>query len=85
MSRPLSAADLPEDIARIAEAQVAAGKFASVEDVVRAGVEAIEQETYNAKLAKLRAAIDEGDASGTFEGDAFAEIRDRRGLSATPR
>jgi antitoxin ParD1/3/4 len=85
MSRNLSSADLPEDIARLAEAQVAAGKFASIEDVLRAGVEAIEQEGYSAKLARLRAAIDEGDASGTFEGNAFEEVRARRGLSSTPR
>jgi antitoxin ParD1/3/4 len=85
MTRHLSAADLPEDIARIAEAQVAAGKFASVEDVVRAGVEAIEQDSYRAKLARLRAAIDEGDSSGIFDGDPFAEVRSRRGLSGASR
>ena len=85
MTRHINAADLPEDIARIAEAQVAAGKFASVEEVVRAGVEAVEQEGYNAKLAKLRDAIDEGDASGTFDGDPFAEVRARYGLPVPPR
>ena len=85
MSRSLTAADLPEDIARIAEAEVAAGNFASIEDVVRAGVEAVELERYHAKMTKLRAAIDEGDASGTFDGDAFAEVRARHGLPQTPR
>lgn len=80
MPRHLSAIDLPEDIARIAEAEVAAGNFSSVEDVVRAGVEAVEQERYHAKMARLRAAIDEGDASGTFQGDPFAEVRARYGL-----
>jgi len=85
MPRHLKTADLPEDIARIAEAEVAAGNFTSVEDVVRAGVEAVEQERYHSKMAKLRAAIDEGDASGTFEGDPFAEVRVRHGLPTTPR
>lgn len=42
MARTLVAADLPEDIARIAEAQVAAGNFASVEEVLRACVQALE-------------------------------------------
>ncbi|MEY4581335.1 MAG: hypothetical protein RL701_6038 [Pseudomonadota bacterium] len=44
MSRPFDPADLPPDIARAAQAQVAAGKFASIEDVLRAGVEAVAQE-----------------------------------------
>jgi len=33
---------LPEDVARFAEAKVASGRFASVDDVLRAGVEALE-------------------------------------------
>lgn len=37
--------DLPDDVVRLAEAQVAAGRFASVEEVIRAGVEAIEHGT----------------------------------------
>ncbi len=44
MARPLSASDLPPDLARFAEAQVAAGRFDSVEDVLRAGKEALEHE-----------------------------------------
>jgi Arc/MetJ-type ribon-helix-helix transcriptional regulator len=43
MPRHLDPADLPEDIARLAQVQVAAGRFATVEDVVRAGVEALQQ------------------------------------------
>lgn len=76
--------DLPEDLLRLAEAQVTAGRAASIEDVVRAGVEALElrdQARYDEKLHKLQAAIDEGDASGTFEGDPFAHVRAKHGLS----
>ncbi len=40
--RQLDPTALPEDIVRIAEAQVAAGNFASVEEVVRASVQALE-------------------------------------------
>jgi hypothetical protein len=32
-------------------------------------------EQYDAKLAALRAAIDEGDASSVAEGDVFARVR----------
>jgi len=36
MARPLTPADLPERFARFAEAEVAAGHFSSVDDVVEA-------------------------------------------------
>ena len=49
---------LPEDIARAAEALAAAGRFATVEDVVRAGVETIA--ILEKKRAALRAATEEG-------------------------
>jgi putative addiction module CopG family antidote len=84
----MSHINLPDELVRAAEAQVAAGRAASIEDVVRAGVEALElrnQERYEEKLARLREAIDEGDSSGVFEGDPFAEVRAKYGLSSTPR
>jgi len=79
MARHIEAADLPEDIARTAEAQVAAGRFASVEDVVRAGVEAIA--TLEQRRVAVRAALQEGELSGVFEGDAFASVRAELGLT----
>ncbi len=78
MARHLSADNLPEDVARLAEAEVAAGRFASVEDVVRAGVEAIA--AIEQKRAALRAALLEGEASGDFEGDGFESARTKLGL-----
>jgi antitoxin ParD1/3/4 len=78
MSRHIQSADLPEDIARLAEAQVAAGRYATVEDVVRAGVEAVAQ--IEQKREAVRAALEEGEKSGTFEGDAFASVRSELGL-----
>ena len=82
----MSHIDLPDEIVRLAEEQVAAGRARSIEEVVRAGIEALElrdQERYDARLSELRAAIDEGDESGTFEGDPFAEIRTRYRLPPT--
>ena len=79
MARHIEATDLPEDIARIAEAQVSAGRFATVEDVVRAGVEAIA--IVEQKREAIRAALEEGEASGVFEGDAFASVRAELGLT----
>ncbi|HEU4410182.1 MAG TPA: type II toxin-antitoxin system ParD family antitoxin [Polyangiaceae bacterium] len=86
MPRRLEATDLPEDIARLAQAQVASGRFATVEDVVRAGVEAVARaQPDDTELAELRSAIDEGDESGVFEDEPFAEVRARYGLWGTPR
>jgi len=42
MTRHFDPADLPEDVARYAQAQVAAGRFASIEDVLSAGIEALQ-------------------------------------------
>lgn len=82
MPKPITAADLPEDLARFAEAQVAAGHFATVEDVLRAGKDALEarQRRYARKMDELRAAIAAGDASPDFEGNPFTSVRAELGL-----
>lgn len=58
----ISPSEIPEEVARFAEAQVAAGRFASVADVLLAGKEALEQcEAIEAERARLlRMAWDEG-------------------------
>ncbi|MBV9948279.1 MAG: LysR family transcriptional regulator [Myxococcales bacterium] len=87
MRKPLTPADLPEDLARFAEARIAAGLSADAEDALRAGKAALEaeQRRRDAKLAKLRAAIDEGDASGVAEDSSLdgilRDIRAQRGRS----
>jgi Arc/MetJ-type ribon-helix-helix transcriptional regulator len=74
--------DLPDDLVREAEAQVAAGRAASIEDVLRAGVAALEREQreHDARMAGLRAAIDEGDAAPDAAPGVFDRIRARHGL-----
>jgi putative addiction module CopG family antidote len=61
---------LPEDVARFAEAKVSSGRFASVEDVLRAGVEALEaqEEREQDWLAYAREKWDEGIASSQRDG-----------------
>jgi Arc/MetJ-type ribon-helix-helix transcriptional regulator len=74
--RHITAADLPENIARLAEAQVAAGRFQSVEDVVCAGVEAI-AERVDAEKEWLAYARKEAE-------DAFAELDRGESIRGTP-
>ena len=74
--RHITSNDLPEDIARRAEAQVAAGRFASVEEVVRASVEAMDayQETVQEWLHYVRQEARDG----------FAEIERGEFVKGTP-
>jgi putative addiction module CopG family antidote len=83
MPRHLDPADLPEDIARIAEAQVAAGNFESVEEVVRASVQALEHREqewleYARELWRERkAAAERGEFSEDAPSEMMARIRER--------
>jgi putative addiction module CopG family antidote len=63
MARPITSSDLPPDLARFAEAQVAAGRFARVDEVVRAGVDALRKNTEGEWLAQLRREAAEGFAA----------------------
>jgi hypothetical protein len=42
------------------------------------------EQRHQAKVAALRAAIDEGDASGVAQGDVFARVRKILGLPIPP-
>jgi antitoxin ParD1/3/4 len=59
-------------------ARVESGRFENASEVVRAALRTLEREerVFEAKLAALRSAIDEGDASGIAEGDVFAQVRE---------
>jgi antitoxin ParD1/3/4 len=63
---------LGDHFADFVDAQVGAGRYASASEVVRAGLRLLEE--HEARVAALRAAIDEGERSGppvSFDFDAF--------------
>jgi putative addiction module CopG family antidote len=78
---------LPDDLSAFAEAQVAAGRFADVEEVVAAGLAVLKrgQERHEAKLSAINAAIEEGERSGDFEGNPFDSVRRELGLPPRSR
>lgn len=73
MSKSSPPLNLPDDVARMAAAQVTAGRFPNVEAVVRAGVRAIERD--QDKLEAVRAALIEGEESGIAEPGSFDRAR----------
>jgi antitoxin ParD1/3/4 len=57
---------------RFVSRQVARGRFATASEVVRAGLRLLEED--DAKLAALRCALDEGEASGLVEDFDIASV-----------
>ncbi|HWU49785.1 MAG TPA: type II toxin-antitoxin system ParD family antitoxin [Asticcacaulis sp.] len=71
MTKPVSVS-LDDQAAAFLEGEVKAGRFASQSDVVRAGLRLLE--TQEARISALRAALDDGEASGytdEFDFDDF--------------
>lgn len=74
---PTRNVNLTNELDRFVAKKVKSGRYENASEVVRAGLRSLEREEqqYEVKLAGLRAAIDEGDASGIAEGNVFARIR----------
>jgi antitoxin ParD1/3/4 len=74
---PTRNVNLTDELERFVARKVKSGRYENASEVVRAGLRRLEREEqqYEAKLAGLRAAIDEGDASGIAEGNVFARVR----------
>lgn len=82
---PTRNVSLTKELDRFVNSRVKSGRYESASEVVRAALRTLEREEreYEEKLAALRKAIDEGDASGIATGDVFARIR--RKLNLPPR
>jgi antitoxin ParD1/3/4 len=69
--------NLTAELDRFVATKVKSGLYENASEVVRAGLRNLEREErqYELKLAALRAAIDEGDASGVAQGNVFRRVR----------
>ena len=84
---PTRNVNLTEELDRFVIEKVASGRYENASEVVRTAIRTLEREErqYEAKLAALRAAIDEGDASGIAKGNPFDRVRKTLRLRTKPR
>ena len=84
---PTRNVNLTDELERFVLQKVESGRYENASEVVRAALRTLEREEQQdeAKLAALRAAIDEGDASGIAEGNVFDRVRKTLKLPATRR
>ena len=74
---PTRNVNLTDELERFVLEKVESGRYENASEVVRAALRTLEREEqqHKAKLAALRTAINEGDASGVAKGDGFARVR----------
>ena len=74
---PTRNVNLTDELDGFVLAKVKSGRYENASEVVRAALRTLEREEreYELKLAALRKAIDEGDASGVVRGNPFARVR----------
>jgi antitoxin ParD1/3/4 len=74
---PTRNVNLTAELDRFVVNKVKTGRYENASEVVRAALRSLEQQEAEdeAKIAALRAAIDEGDASGYTRGDPFVRLR----------
>ena len=84
---PTRNVNLTDELDRFVLAKVESGHYENASEVVRAALRTLarEEREYEAKLAALKTAIDEGDSSGAAEGNSFARVRQALKLSRKKR
>jgi antitoxin ParD1/3/4 len=80
---PTRNVNLTDELDSFFSEQIESGRYENASEVVRVALRTLEREEkqFEAKLVALRAAIDEGHASGAAEGDSFGRIRQKLQLS----
>jgi len=84
---PTRNVNLTKELDRFVLSKVESGRYENASEVVRTALRGLEREEreYEAKLAALRAAIAEGDASGVARGDVFGSVRKALNLPTASR
>jgi antitoxin ParD1/3/4 len=84
---PTRNVNLTDELDTFVSEKIESGRYENASEVVRAALRTLEREErqFEAKLVALRAAIDEGDASGIAEGDSFGRVRQKLQLSKKRR
>ena len=84
---PTRNVNLTDELDTFVLAKVESGRYENASEVVRAALRTLEREDqqYEAKLATLRAAIDEGDASGIAAGNPFTRVKGNLKISKKRR
>jgi len=74
---PTRNVNLTNDLDHFVATKVKSGRYENASEVVRAGLRTLEREEqqHELKLAALRSAIDQGDASGIARGNVFGRVR----------
>ena len=74
---PTRNVNLTDELDRFVSTKIESGRFENASEVVRAALRTLErdEQEYEAKLAALRAAIDEGDVSGIPADNPFDDVR----------
>ena len=74
---PTRNVNLTDELDSFVLEKIESGRYDNASEVVRAALRILEREErqFEAKLAALRTAIDEGDASGVAKGSSFARAR----------
>ena len=80
---PTRNVNLTEELDNFVLAKIDSGRYENASEVIRAALRTLEREEqqFEAKLAALRTAIDQGDASGAIPGDSFRRVRQTLKLS----
>jgi antitoxin ParD1/3/4 len=75
---PTRNVNLTDELDRFVVEKVESGRYENASEVVRAALRTLvrEEQRYEAELAALRTAIDEGDASGVAEGNVLERVRE---------
>jgi antitoxin ParD1/3/4 len=82
---PTRNVNLTDELDHFVATKVRSGRYENASEVVRAGLRTLERDErqYEVKLAALRAAIDQGDASGIAKGKVFGRVRKALKLSVS--